>query len=97
MALLAQLVAQAPPAYAKAQQQCVQLHSNITELRSALWNYVNTRTPLQSLMELRCDLALRGRLSPLIAYDRKRQTSQYVLTEVCRCGKLPSTLNGAQN
>ena len=81
----------------RVQQQRVQLRSNITELCSALRNYVNTGTPLQSLTELWCDLALRSRLSPLTAYDRKRQTSQYVLTEVRRCGKLPSTLNGARN
>ena len=48
-------------------------------------------------MELWCDLALRSRLSSLTVYDRKCQTSQYVLTEVCRCGELPSTLNGARN
>ena len=79
------------------QQQRVQLCSNVTELRSTLQNYVNTGTPLQSLMELQCDLALWSRLSLLTAYDRKWQTSQYVLTEVYRCSKLPSTLNGSRN
>ena len=65
----------------RAKQQRIQLHSNIMELPSTLQNYVKTRTPLQSLMELRCELALRSQLSPLSAYDQKWQTSQYVLTE----------------